>query len=54
MRIPPRYAQYGAIIVLGSGTAVTVIILLFIVGFVLEKGLPVLNLSFLLGKPEDM
>ncbi len=54
MRIPPRYTQYGAVAVLGGGTAVTVIILVFIVVFVLEKGLPVLSLSFLLGKPEEM
>jgi phosphate transport system permease protein len=54
MRIPPRYTQYGAIAVLGGGTAVTVIILVFIVGFVLEKGLPVLGLSFLFSNPEDM
>lgn len=54
MRIPPRYTQYGAIIVLGTGTIVTLGILVFIVVFVLEKGLPVLQLSFLLGNPEDM
>lgn len=54
MRISPRYTQYGAIAVLGGGTAVTVIILVFIVGFVLEKGLPVLGLSFLFSNPEDM
>jgi phosphate transport system permease protein len=54
MRIPPRYAQYGAIALLGGGTVVTVSILIFIVVFVLEKGLPVLSLSFLLSNPEDM
>jgi phosphate transport system permease protein len=54
MRIPPRYTQYGAITVLGSCTVVTVIILVFIVGFVLEKGLPVLSVSFLFSNPEDM
>lgn len=54
MRIPPRYTQYGAIAVLGSATAVTVIILVFIVVYVLEKGLPVLSLNFLLSNPEDM
>jgi phosphate transport system permease protein len=54
MRIPPRYTQYGAVAVLGIGTAVTVGILVFIVVFVLEKGLPVLSLSFLLSNPEDM
>jgi phosphate transport system permease protein len=54
MRIPPRYTQYGAIAVLGSGTLVTVSILVFIVVFVLEKGLPVLSLGFLFSNPEDM
>jgi phosphate transport system permease protein len=54
MRIPPRYTQYAAVTVLGSCTVVTVIILVFIVGFVLEKGLPVLSVSFLFSNPEDM
>jgi phosphate transport system permease protein len=54
MRIPPRYTQYAAVTVLGSCTAVTVIILVFIVVFVLEKGLPVLGVGFLLSNPEDM
>jgi phosphate transport system permease protein len=54
MRIPPRYTQYGAVAVLGIGTAVTVGILVFIVVFVLEKGLPVLSFNFLFSNPEDM
>ena len=54
MRIPPRYTQYAAVAVLGSCTIVTVIILVFIVVFVLEKGLPALSLSFLFSNPEDM
>ncbi len=54
MRIPPRYTQYGAITLLAGGTAATVIILVFIVVFVLQKGLPVLSLNFLFDKPEDM
>jgi len=54
MRIPPRFTQHGAIALLGGGTLVTVIILVFIVVFVLEKGLPVLSLSFLFSNPEEM
>jgi phosphate transport system permease protein len=54
MRIHPRYAQYGAIAVLGSATLLTLIILVLIVVFVLEKGLPVVSLHFLFGKPENM
>lgn len=54
MRIHPRHTQLGAVMVLGSATLVTVAILIFIVVFVLEKGLPVLSLGFLFGNPEDM
>lgn len=54
MRIHPRYMQYGAVAILSGGTLVTLAVLVFIVVFVLEKGLPVLSLDFLLSSPQDM
>lgn len=54
MRIHPRYTQRGAVAVLGGATVLTLIILVFIIVFILEKGLPVINLKFLTSNPEDM
>jgi phosphate transport system permease protein len=54
MRIHPRYVQYGAVAILSGGTLLTLAVLVFIVVFVLEKGLPVLSLDFLLSSPQDM
>lgn len=54
MRIHPRYTQRGAAAVLGGATVLTLMILVFIIIFILEKGLPVINLKFLTSNPEDM
>ncbi len=54
MRVPPRYTQTAAIGALGGATLVTLAILAFIIVFVLDKGLPVINLGFLLNNPQDM
>ncbi|MDP2808048.1 MAG: phosphate ABC transporter, permease protein PstA, partial [bacterium] len=54
MRIAPRHTQAAAVIVLGGATLLTLAVLVFIIFFVLEKGLPVLSLSFLFSNPQDM
>ena len=54
MRIHPRYTQRGAVAVLGGATVLTLMILVFIIVFILEKGLPVISFKFLTGNPEDM
>lgn len=54
MRLPPKYTQVAAVAVLGVATLLTVAILVFIIGFVLIKGLPVVSLNFLFSMPEDM
>ena len=54
MRIAPKHTQRIAIALLGTATGVTLVVLLFIVGFVLEKGLPVVSFSFLFSMPKDM
>ncbi len=54
MRIHPRYTQFLAVVLLLTATVVTLGILIFIIFFILEKGLPVVDLNFLTGKPEDL
>ncbi|PKL83531.1 MAG: phosphate ABC transporter, permease protein PstA [Ignavibacteriae bacterium HGW-Ignavibacteriae-3] len=54
MRIHPRYTQRGAVVILGGATLLTLVILIFIIVFILEKGLPVLGWNFLTSNPEDM
>ncbi len=54
MRIGPRLEQNAVRALLMLFTAVTVFILLFIIVFILRKGLPVLDLSFLTRNPVDM
>jgi phosphate transport system permease protein len=54
MRIHPRYTQRLAVGILGGATLLTLLILVFIIVFILEKGLPVINWNFLTSNPEDM
>ncbi len=54
MRIQPRYTQRLAVTILGGATLLTLAVLVFIIVFVLEKGLPVVNFGFLLTNPQDM
>ncbi len=54
MRINPKYTQWGAVTILTSATIFTILILVFIIFFILEKGLPVLGLSFLTENPQEM
>ncbi|MBN2199671.1 MAG: phosphate ABC transporter permease PstA [Candidatus Aminicenantes bacterium] len=54
MRVPPRLEQRFVKVVLWSMTAITVFVLLFIVAYILRRGLPVLSLSFLTENPHEM
>lgn len=54
MRIPPKYTQMAAVGVLGAATLLTLAVLVFIIVFVLDKGLPVVTWKFLSTAPEDM
>ena len=54
MRIMPRTAQRIAVLVLGGATLLTLAVLVFIVAFVLQKGVPELSFEFLFTKPKDM
>ena len=54
MRIPPKYTQALAVAILGAATALTVVVLVFIIVFVLGKGLPGITMEFLFSAPKDM
>jgi phosphate transport system permease protein len=54
MRVGPRLEQNVVKAFLGLFTAITVFILLFIIVFILRKGIPVIDLSFLFRNPVDM
>lgn len=54
MRVPPKYTQALAVTILGAATAFTVAILIFIIVFVLGKGLPGISFEFLFTAPKDM
>ena len=54
MRIPPRYTQAAAVLLLGGATLLTLLVLVYIVVFVLHKGLPVVNWQFLFTAPREM
>jgi phosphate transport system permease protein len=53
-RLGPRVEQKFAQIGLWALTLITVGVLLFIIFFILRRGLPVLNLEFLTANPTDM
>jgi phosphate transport system permease protein len=54
MRIHPRHIQQAAVALLGGATLFMLLVLVYIIVFVLEKGLPVLSWSFLFSNPQDM
>jgi phosphate transport system permease protein len=54
MSLDPRLSQRFAKTVLWTMTVMTVAVLLFIIFFILRKGLPALSLDFLIKNPVDM
>ncbi len=54
MKITARITQRLAVAVLGGATLLTLVALVYVVGFVLEKGLAVVNFDFLLSDSKDM
>lgn len=54
MRIPPRNTQALAVTLLGGATGLTLAILIFVIVFILGKGLPVISLGFLFDNPQEM
>ena len=53
-RVPPRWSQAVAVTLLWAATGLTVGVLVFIVGFVLKKGLPEVSVAFLTEGVHDM
>ncbi len=49
-----KASQRIAVVVLGAATLLCLAIVAFVIGFVLEKGLPHLSLDFLFSKPRNM
>lgn len=49
-----RLSQRVAVLLLGCATLLCLVIVAFVIGFVLERGLPHLSLEFLLSKPRNM
>jgi phosphate transport system permease protein len=54
MRLHPRLSQRLVKALLTAMTLTTVLVLLFIIGFILVRGLPALSLSFLTENPREM
>lgn len=52
--LPPKVTQALAVLILGTATALTVIVLLFVISFVLIKGLPGVTWTFLSSAPREM
>lgn len=54
MRISPKFTQALAVLLLGSATLLTVVVLFFVIAFVLVKGLPGVTWEFLTCAPKEM
>lgn len=54
MRLSPKTTQTLAVAILGSATFLTVVVLVFIILFILGKGLPGVTWEFLSCTPKDM
>jgi phosphate transport system permease protein len=54
VRLKPRHTQVLAVLLLGGATLLTLAVLVLIIVFILGKGLPVVNLRFLLEEPREM
>ncbi len=50
----PKSTQKIAVSVLGGATVLTLLVLIFIILFVLQKGLPTISLAFLFTSPKEM
>ena len=54
MRVPPKITQALAVIILGTATLLTVVVLVMIIAFVLKRGVPEISWEFLSTKPQEM
>lgn len=54
MRVSPKITQALAVMILGIATLLTLVVLVFVIVFVLVKGLPGVSWEFLFSSPKDM
>jgi phosphate transport system permease protein len=54
VRIPPKFTQALAVLLLGTATLLTVVVLVMIITFVLKRGVPEISWEFLSTKPKEM
>ncbi len=54
MRVSPKITQTLAVLLLGTATLVTVVVLVMIIAFVLKRGVPEISWEFLSTKPKEM
>ena len=54
MRVPPKITQALAVLILGTATLLTVVVLVMIITFVLKRGVPEISWEFLSTKPQEM
>lgn len=54
MILKPRYSQWIAVALLGLATLASIAVCAYIIGFILQKGLPVLSWEFLFSRPRRM
>jgi len=54
LRISPKITQAFAVLLLGAATVMTVVVLIFVIAFVLVKGLPWVTWDFLSTVPKEM
>jgi phosphate transport system permease protein len=54
MRVSPAYTQRLAVALLAAATVLTLAVLAFVIVYILQRGLPVVSLSFLTDNPQDM
>jgi phosphate transport system permease protein len=54
VRVSPKITQTLAVLLLGTATLVTVVVLVMIIAFVLKRGVPEISWEFLSTKPKEM
>jgi phosphate transport system permease protein len=54
MRLSPKITQALAVLLLGFATVLTLAALIFVIVFILARGLPALSVGFLLDSPREM
>jgi phosphate transport system permease protein len=54
MRVKPKHTQAAAVVLLAAATMLTLAVLVYVIVFILRRGLPVVTWRFLMEEPRDM